>query len=113
MVLGISERRSASLLHRQVYIDVLRGILSPHGMKKDIATAADISPVYPSNILDLVHHPPRPDVAGRIIAALPVDAATRRILEEHMRLARQYRSSIDDQVSYAARYEVFADMLHD
>jgi len=114
MALETSERLlPASLLHRQVVVDVLRGILSTHGMKQAVAAAADISPVYLSNILDMDHHPPSMEVARRIIAALPVDTTVRRTLEEHMSLARQYRSSVDDQMSYAARYEAANDMLHD
>jgi hypothetical protein len=114
MVLETSERfLPACLLHKQVYIDVLRGILSTHGMKKVIADAAEITPVYLSNILNLDHHPPSPDVAGRIIAALPVDTVTKHILEEHMSLARQYRVSMDEQMHYAVRYEMFEGVLHD
>mgnify|MGYP001197184486 CR=1 FL=1 len=114
MVLEISERLlPASLLHKQVYIDMLRGILSTHGIKQAIAAAADISPVYLSNILDMDHHPPSMDVAARIIAALPVDTTVRRTLEEHISLARQYRSSMDDQMRYAARYEMFEELLLD
>jgi len=114
MVLETSERfLPAYLLHKQVYIDVLRGILSAHGMKKVIAAAAEITPVYLSNILNLDHHPPSPDVAGRIIAALPVDTVTKHTLEEHMSLARQCQGSIDEQMHYAARYEMFENMLHD
>lgn len=114
MVPDTSERfLPASMLHKQVYIDVLRGILSTHGMKRAIAHTAEITPVYLSNILNLDHHPPSPDVAGRIIAALPVDAATKRTLEEHMSLARQQRADTDEQMRYAARYEMFEDMLHD
>ena len=114
MVLEASERfLPACLLHKQVYIDMLRGVLSTHGMKKAVAAAAEITPVYLSNILDLDHHPPSPDVARRIIAALPVDTATKHTLEEHMSLARQYQSRVDEQVCYAARYEMFEDMLGD
>lgn len=114
MVLEASERfLPACLLHKQVYIDMLRGVLSTHGMKKAVAAAAEITPVYLSNILDLDHHPPSPDVARRIIAALPVDTATKHTLEEHMSLARQYQSCVDEQVCYAARYEMFEDMLGD
>ena len=114
MVLEASERfLPACLLHKQVYIDVLRGILSTHGMKKAIAYATEITPVYLSNILDLDHHLPSPDVARRIIAALPVDTATKHTLEEHMSLARQYKNCVDEQVRYAARYEMFEDMLGD
>ena len=101
------------LLHKQVYIDMLRGILVTHGMKKAVAAAAGITPVYLSNILDLDHHPPSPDVARRIIAALPVDTATKHTLEEHVSLARQYQNRVDEQVRYAARYEMFEDMLDD
>ncbi len=101
------------LLHKQVYIDVLRGVLSTHGTKKLVADAAQISPVYLSNILNLDHHPPSPEVAGRIIAALPVDSATKQVLEEHMSLARQSRAVIDDQMGYAARHEMFEELLHD
>lgn len=114
MVPEASERfLPACLLHKQVYIDMLRGILSTHGMKKAVAAAAEITPVYLSSILDLDHHPPSPDVARRIIAALPVDTATKHTLEEHMSLARQYQSRVDEQVRYAARYKMFADMLGD
>ncbi|WP_119071489.1 hypothetical protein [Aggregatilinea lenta] len=114
MALESSQRfLPAYLLHKQVYIDVLRGVLSTHGTKRFVAEAAQISPVYLSNILNLDHHPPSSDVAGRIIAALPVDSVTKRILEEHMSLARQSRAVIDGQMRYAARYEMFEDMLHD
>lgn len=114
MILETSESFLPSyLLHKQVYIDLLRGILSTHGMKKAVAAAAEITPVYLSNILDLDHHPPSPDVAGRIIATLPVDTVTKHTLEEHMSLARQYRAGGDDQMLYAARHEMFEDMLHD
>ena len=112
MALKISGRLwQTRLLHKQVYTDVLRGILSTHGMKKAVAAAADITPVYLSYILDLDHHPPSMDVARRIIAALPADAATKRALEEHISLARQAQNSVDEQMHYAARYEMFEDML--
>jgi len=101
------------LLHKQVYTEVLRGILSTHGMKQSVASAANISPIYLSNILNPDHHPPSIDVARRIIAALPVDPATQDEVTEHIMQARSARTRIDEQMYYAARYEMFEELLLD
>lgn len=114
MVLETATRfLSASMVHKQVYIDVLRGILSPHGMKQSVAAAADITPVYLSNILNPDHHPPSLEVADRLIAALPVDSVTRRTLKEHMTLARQHRDRVDAQVDYAMHHDMIEGLLHE
>jgi len=79
-------------LHRETYAHALKGLL-PFGAAKDFAEQViGITPVYLSNLLDPHHNPPSPELAERIVNALPIDRDQQRSLLEHMLLAREVSS---------------------
>lgn len=99
-----------AVLHKQVYIALLRGLLL-HGQKQDIAQRAGITPIYLSNILDIDHHPPGDDVADRLVRALPIDTAQRQTIRHHMALARGRHAATQQALTNYVTHESADQMV--
>ena len=88
------DRAQQAFLHQETYRAVLKGVVTWGNEKQFAIRSVGITPNYLSNLLNPDHAPPSPDVAYRIVNALPLDAEQRLSLLEHMLLARQYNAQV-------------------
>jgi hypothetical protein len=78
-------------LHREAYIALLDGLLQTTAAKRHFAQSVGITPQYLSYLLNPFDRTPSPEVAHKMIDALPLDAVERDTLLEHLLLASERR----------------------
>ncbi|MCC9075952.1 hypothetical protein FKZ61_007495 [Litorilinea aerophila] len=81
-----------ALLHREVAVQTLQGLLRERGSKERLARQLGVSPQYLSYLLDPWNHrTPSPALARRLVAALPLEPEQRATLWEHLMLCQVNR----------------------
>lgn len=94
------EAIEAYLLHKEVYIDLLKGILT-RGLKHQLARQARISEQYLSYILNYDDHRlPSEEVIDRLVIHLPIDNYLREAIRHHMIEARRTKKDLHREIHY-------------
>ncbi|MEZ4860031.1 MAG: hypothetical protein R3C14_01930 [Caldilineaceae bacterium] len=78
-------------LHREAYIAVLNGLLQTTAAKRHFAQSVGITPQYLSYLLNPFDRTPGPDLARKMVDALPLDAVERDHLLDHLLLSNVRR----------------------
>jgi hypothetical protein len=78
-------------LHREAYIAILDGLLQTTAAKRHFAQSVGITPQYLSYLLNPFDRTPGPEVARKMVNALPLDPVVRDNLLEHLLLASERR----------------------
>ena len=78
-------------LHREAYIALLDGLLQTTAAKRHFAQRVGITPQYLSYLLNPFDRTPSPALARKMVDALPLEAAERETLYEHLLLASERR----------------------
>lgn len=78
-------------LHREAYIALLNGLLQTTATKRRFAQRVGITPQYLSYLLNPFDRTPGPDLARKMVDALPLDATARDHLLQHLLLSSERR----------------------
>ncbi|MEZ4728072.1 MAG: hypothetical protein R3E79_13155 [Caldilineaceae bacterium] len=78
-------------LHREAYIALLDGLLQSTAAKRHFAQRVGITPQYLSYLLNPFDRTPGPDLARKMVDALPLDVTARDPLLQHLLLSSERR----------------------